>query len=54
MSTKEIIKKLDQKTLLAIKRQAEYNNKSNAELRIEISFNHLDGLKKLKKDAKRI
>lgn len=48
------ISKIENSRLLAIKRQAIYNRSVDAKLRITISMNHIEGLRQLKKNAKRV
>lgn len=54
MTIKEVIEAIDHRTLIAIKRQAEYDKTINPEQRLRIIFNHLEGLRQLQREAKRL
>jgi len=49
----ESIEKIDHQRLKAIKLQAIYNQSVDPEIRIKISMDHLEGLKRLKRHAVR-
>ena len=53
MDTIEIIKKIDSKSLIAIKQQAEYNKSIDTKKRLETSFNHIEGLRNMHRNIKR-
>ena len=54
MTIKEIIETIDLRTLIAIKRQAEYDRTVKTEHRLKIVFGHLEGLKQLQREAERL
>lgn len=54
MKRLEVIEKIELSSLRAIKRQAEYNQTTEPEYRLELFFNHMNSLRNLQKEAKRV
>ena len=48
------IEKLDKKRLKAIKLQAQYNMNLSSQDKFKIAMNHIEGLREIKRKAKRI